>query len=254
MTPNRLLLWKRYFSFPTIIVFAAILFCLSLTSCFPSSFEASYDSSNESEGGPSKLINGDDYGFNIALNWIGGGPNGSAPKSSAGDWIHTHAYTNDGIPASGFEGMSGPSADGKGQWLPATKLQFIQKGSKTDNSRTKLNYLEVVEDAMYQYTFADQSAVYGGLGPYIAYGLGGNVKSGSFKAAAFGGQDGYKRFDAGLHLTGGYQLPVGLYFALGYEFGLVNKSPAPDFTSRNRTFSIAVGYPLNKIFKGLNKK
>jgi hypothetical protein len=254
MNHYRLLAGKRHFSCRNIILFAGILFCLSVSSCLPDTIDASYDSSHEYEGGPSGVINSQNFGYNIAANWMFG-LDGFSKLSSAGDWTHTHAYTNDGIPAFDPADMADHSAPGSGQWQLASKLQFIQKGSKIDGSRTKLNYLEGVEDVRYKYNFADKSAIYGGLGPYIAYGIGGNVKGSGFKEAAFGGQDGYKRFDAGLHLAGGYQLPVGLYFGLAYELGLVDKSPTPDdYTSHNRTFSIEVGYPLDKIFKGLKKK
>jgi hypothetical protein len=180
MTPNRLLLWKRYFSCPVLIVIAAIFLCFSLPSCFPPMIEGSYDGSTEHEGGPSALVDRQDLGFNLAAEW-NLGLNGSGGERSAGDRVHTLVYDNDGIPTAGYPEMFDPHAAGNGKWLLATKLELIQKGSKFQDSRTRLNYLAVMEDARYQYTFGDQSAVFGGLGPYIAYGIGGNVKGPDLK-------------------------------------------------------------------------
>jgi len=46
----------------------------------------------------------------------------------------------------------------------------------------------------------------------------------------------------------------GLRFGLGYDLGLVNKSPAPDYTSRNRSFSIRVGYSVDNIIAAIKGK
>ncbi len=83
--------------------------------------------------------------------------------------------------------------------------------------------------------------------------------SGNKPSAAVGGNigiewmwgfssDGYKRFDAGLNLEPGYRLSNSLQFTLRYEFGLADLSTDPsDYTSRNRSFSINVGYSIKKI-------
>jgi hypothetical protein len=69
------------------------------------------------------------------------------------------------------------------------------------------------------------------------------------------GSDGYKRFDAGLHLTSGFRMASGLSFGIGYEWGIYDKSPTPsDFTSRNRTWSFNVGYSVDKIVGAFRKK
>jgi len=242
-----------------LLTFTVMIFTLiSLSSCFATEeVEGSYDISDEHETGPSDLTNSLDAGFNVAMNFTWGF-SGSTPGGHINNVDRGYFYGNDGIysndmQAGGGTWMPSAPAAGSGQYLWVSKLQLIQKGSKFESNRTKLNYFEAGQDIQYQYTYANQSAIFGGLGPYIAYGIGGNVKGPGFKEPAFGGTDGYKRFDAGLHLVGGYRLPSALYLSVAYEYGLVNKSPAPDFTSRNRTFSIAVGYPLDKIFKGLAK-
>ena len=52
---------------------------------------------------------------------------------------------------------------------------------------------------------------------------------------------------------GGYRLPSGLFFMLGYDYGLVNKSSQSDFTSKNRSFQLGVGYSIEKL-SGMGRK
>ena len=236
------------------LLYAALFICLlQLQSCAPSEkvMKGSFDISNEHEGGPSTLKNADDVGYNVGLellfglNGVGNAPihyESSGEPVQAGEVYSQENYNRETSPSS------------SGRFMLGTTLQLIRKGSKFEGSTTHLQYLEVLGDVIYEAPMKDGGTLFGGLGPYIGYGIGGNVSTGGTKFSAFGGDDGYKRFDAGLHLTAGYALPSTLQFSLGYEFGLVNKSPAPDFTSRNRTLSFNVGYSLNKIINGFRKK
>lgn len=204
----------------------------------PYDFEGSADMHNEHEGGPSANVNSLDAGFNLGMAVLL-----TVPQNISGHSDRVEMDVPDGyLPAKK-----------DGHFALSNKLEFIKKGSSFGGSHTHLNYLNIVEDVVYQYKMADNSNIMGGLGPYIGYGIGGKVTGGGFSESAFGGQ-GYKRFDAGLSLMGRYQLPSTLYFGLDYQFGLVNKSPAPDFTSRNRSLSINVGYSLDKILGNPGKK
>jgi len=234
------------------LLYAALFICLlNLQSCAPSEsvIQGSFDFSNEREGGVSKLKNGDDVGYNVALelnfglNGVGTGP---IQRESLGEPIRDGEV----YPRENF--AKEPSSSGK--FMLGTTLQLIRKGSKFQETKTHLQYIEVLGDVLYYAPMKSGGTLFGGLGPYIGYGIGGNVSAGGTKFSAFGGDDGYKRFDAGLHLTAGYALPSTLQFSLGYEFGLVNKSPADDFTSKNRTLSFNVGYSLEKIIHGFRKK
>jgi hypothetical protein len=99
--------------------------------------------------------------------------------------------------------------------------------------------------------------VFGGLGPYFAYGIGGsttssfNNQSSSFKS--FDSTTWLKRFDAGLGLTAGYEIPNSFSFRLAYDFGLANidRNSFSD-KAQNRGISLNIGYPLDKII-GENK-
>lgn len=210
---------------------AVILFLFSLTSCgTPAEIRASIDGANEHEGGASALNNHWDAAYNVGACFFLAKP--SSMKNSI-----ENEYTS----------------EKEGPIVFSGQVELAQKGSKFNESKTTLVYLDLIGDVLYEYSMVDNSALYGGLGPYIGYGLGGHVKTGGAKEPAFG-SDGYKRFDAGLHITAGYRLPVGLSFNLAYEYGFLNKSRFDDFTSRNRAFSFQVGYSIQKIFDAFTKK
>ena len=139
-------------------------------------------------------------------------------------------------------------------------LEYISKGAKNSDAGTTttlhLNYLEVPLTAAYNHELGNGDLVFGGLGPYFAYGIGGKIKSGSFHESSFGENDGgYKRFDAGLVFMAGYKMSMGLSADLTYDFGLVNIAYAStDIGSKNRALSLNIGYPLDKIFGNMKKK
>ncbi len=132
-------------------------------------------------------------------------------------------------------------------------------GGSTD--KTSLLYLEIPIYAIYYQNLANKGRVFGGIGPYIAYGLSGTFNSTtsgrSFSSPAFGTNGGFQRFDAGIALTAGYQLTNSLRFRLAYDLGLANIESGPSGTNGdktfNRTLSLNVGYPLEKL-AGLVKK
>jgi hypothetical protein len=197
----------------------------------PTQMKASYDIVNQKEGGNSAITHDAKGSFNLALMWrqaLGGASSG---KNDVGDFLPSKPSVNSGLSL-------------------GETFQFIQKGSKEQmgGGKETLNYLEVLIDVIYHYNLSS-GAVYGGLGPYIGYGIGGKFSGGGVSESSFGGTDGYKRFDAGLHGMVGYSFIMGLDVGVGYEFGLLNKAQGDsDFTSKNRAFSINVGYSLVKIF------
>lgn len=129
-------------------------------------------------------------------------------------------------------------------------IEFIQKGAK-DGTKTHLYYLEVPLYATYWANISAKGNIFGGVGPYIAYGIAGNVKSETTKVKAFDKNGDYKPFDAGLTLTGGYKIPNSFSFRVAYDFGLANilRNAGSD-KAKSRTISLNIGYPLNKLFKG----
>ncbi len=248
---NQTLFFERVISYcpgrRMLVVFAVLFFCLAQQSCVEDRelAEGSFDTSKTSEGGASATVDKDLFGWNVMHEWnigLGGySSKSSQSNSSSGGkaWL-PYDYT------------AAPAAAG-GSWRTANQIGLVQKGYKNDGTSVRMNYLEVSQKILYNYEMADKSSLYGGLGPYFAYGIGGKASGNGFSESTFGGEDGYKRFDAGLRIGVGYYMSSGLDFQLNYDLGLTNISPAPDFTSHTRSFGFSVGYSIPKIiaaFKG----
>lgn len=135
-------------------------------------------------------------------------------------------------------------------------LELIGKGGKIDDSgfseKLSLLYLEIPIHALYLHPLSNKKLLFGGLGPYFAYGVSGKVKDGNNSANAFDKANrGLKRFDAGLSLTAGCWLNNRIVASLRYDLGLANLSSDPQFTIiRNRSFGIEVGYSLGALKLG----
>ncbi|MDP4247168.1 MAG: hypothetical protein Q8932_15100 [Bacteroidota bacterium] len=213
-----------------------IIIAMTLISCVRPDFQVngSVDLSNEHEGGASALTNGDDLGYNVACGVLS-----SLPVNMG----HPNLSSDDAM----------ADADVDAGFGIYSQLEFIRKGSKFQDTHTHLNYLDLSGHVVYYKKMPDNRMIFGGLGPYIAHGLSGKASGNGFSENVFGVQDGYKRFDAGVSLVGQYRLPNTLSFGLGYEWALVNKSSAPDFTSRNRTLYFSVGYSLTKLLNRTKK-
>lgn len=121
-------------------------------------------------------------------------------------------------------------------------LEFIQKNSKYEGAKTRLNYLQVPILAIYTHDLSDDRKVFGGLGPYFAYGLGGKVKGDGFSEKAFDNEFGFKRFDAGLTFTAGYKFHKKWHVRLAYNLGLTNIEQESFDKTKNRSFSVSIGY------------
>jgi hypothetical protein len=128
-------------------------------------------------------------------------------------------------------------------------LEFIGKGAKLQagGGTIALNYLEIPIDALYHYTFGPGS-LYGGLGPYFAYGIGGKSIIGGYSQSSFSNGNFY-RFDAGIGFRLAYQLDMGIVFGLSYDLGLVNTAYSDQGAEyNNRCFSINAGYQIGRLF------
>jgi len=144
-------------------------------------------------------------------------------------------------------------------------LMYIRKGDKntssSSTSTTSLSYIEIPLNMVYKAALGKGFFMIG-LGPYLAYGISGSVKtvSGSltldqkitFKKAV-GSEDNllvpyYKPFDAGANLLVGYELEDGVFIQLDSQFGLLNINPEyKGFTddqssAKNTGFGLSLGY------------
>lgn len=142
-------------------------------------------------------------------------------------------------------------------------VQLIGKGSKTTyksgTSTTRMTYLEIPAYMIYNHDLpSNKGRLFGGVGFYLAYGLWGTIKDSDNtpSVSAFDKNLGYKRFDAGLAFTGGYQLPQGLRLSIAYELGLVNIDPFAGAYDKlkNRALSLNVAYSLHKVTALVKKK
>jgi hypothetical protein len=148
-------------------------------------------------------------------------------------------------------------------------LLFTTKGTKGTEDffgqqlegKLNLSYLELPLNFLYKPVLGSGKLIVG-LGPYVAYGIGGKLKleaageSGDmdvkFKNKVKNGDDMdkvyYKPFDAGANLLFGYEFSNRLSAQLNAQLGLVNINskydgvPEGDARSKNTGFGVSVGY------------
>ncbi|PSL49181.1 outer membrane protein with beta-barrel domain [Chitinophaga niastensis] len=133
--------------------------------------------------------------------------------------------------------------------------------SAKETMTVKLNYLEIPVNFLYKHEMGG-GKLFAGFGPYIAFGIGGKVKSTyevngqkqsnetkvkfDGKKDANDGNVHMKTLDAGANFTVGYELKGGFLVGVNYSLGLTNCTVAENSTSKNRYFGISVGYLLGK--------
>lgn len=133
-------------------------------------------------------------------------------------------------------------------------LLYAGKGGKDKNSDTKINlsYLELPLDFLFKPDIGNGNKFIVGVGPYVAYGIGGSVKGSTPSYDPFKSYNGtdasLKRFDAGANVQLGYEMPSGFNVGLNTDLGLVNALNHGDNNNsfRNTSFAVTVGY----TFKG----
>ena len=121
-------------------------------------------------------------------------------------------------------------------------LEFVQKNSKDEETKLRLSYLQVPVIAIYTYDLDDDTKVFGGLGPYFAYGIGGKIKGPGFSEKAFDNDFGFRRFDAGLSFTAGYKFNKKWSVRMAFDLGLANIEQESFDKTKNRCFSVNIGY------------
>ena len=142
-----------------------------------------------------------------------------------------------------------PLAD---EFFIGTGLLYAGKGGKDKDFdiKTNLSYLELPILFTYKPQVGTGHLVLG-VGPYLAYGIAGKHKTTlnnvEVDVKAFNDEAGdgkLNRFDAGGTLQVGYELPMGLYFGLNTDLGLVNIASVKenDNSFRNTSFGVSIGY------------
>ena len=124
-------------------------------------------------------------------------------------------------------------------------LYYTQRGGKDDKYKADLYCIEVPLLIKYGIQASDKIAVLPFLGPYFAYGVGGqreyiDVVNGGSK----GKESVYDKFlnrnDIGLKLGCGAEYNM-LYLEAGYQLGLANISDNDDNTTHANAFYINIG-------------
>ena len=131
-------------------------------------------------------------------------------------------------------------------WSIQPSLMISQKGGKSDlgeDGTVKYNpmYLEIPVLAAARFAIADNQNIVVKAGPYFAFGVAGKYKyDGVDEKEDVFGDDGWKRFDAGLGVGVAYEINK-FFVDLTGEFGLT-KIADGDGAPKNMNFSIGVGY------------
>jgi len=128
-----------------------------------------------------------------------------------------------------------------------TGLMLVGKGQKvgdgTFTETTSLWYLQVPVQVLYLHPMKSGKLLYGGLGPYFAYGLTGKIKDDTFSMNAFDkDRGGFRRFDTGLGLTVGGWVTDQLTVNFTYDLGLTNIGPDAFDKFYNRVLGLNVGF------------
>jgi hypothetical protein len=129
------------------------------------------------------------------------------------------------------------------------QLNVLAKNSSisegTDNVDINMTYVELPLNFVYT-----SNGFFAGVGPSIAFGVGGKFKSAGDEAdIKFDGKKDatddkvhLKGLDFGGQIIAGYKLPSGLFFNVLYNHGFSNISPESDETMKNKYFGFGIGY------------
>lgn len=141
-------------------------------------------------------------------------------------------------------------------------LLFTTKGAKDDRYDATLNlsYLELPLNFLYKPTLGTGKLILG-LGPYVAFGVGGKLKVGGqsenveFKSKvdynSTSDKPTFKRFDAGANFLFGYELSSRISAQFNAQLGLINIYPkienipsgfSDESKAKNTGFGISLGY------------
>jgi len=211
---------------------------------------------------------------------IQGGANMSFGKASTDykDPLFPSTITND--PKTGFYGgFVAEIPIGMLAFRP--ELNYIQMGSRTDvknflgdiqENKITLNYIQVPLNIVYKVPVG-AGHLFFGLGPTIALGVGGKnkmsypadpsdpdfnrtvdvrfdgKKSDDYENANDADRVHFKRFDVGANAIAGVQLPMGLFFKLGYYYNFMDINPDKDNADesdrasyKNRGLNVGIGF------------
>lgn len=140
----------------------------------------------------------------------------------------------------------------KGDFFIFSGLEYVVKGPKVDGGegngdRINLNYLQLPVHIAYKYELTPDLKLVADIGPYLAYGISGEIKYkaiGDYEAYEVDAFDdgAYKNFDLGVGLGVGMEVSR-INIRIGYDYGL---SKINEFQSivdmENSSIAFTVGY------------
>lgn len=152
------------------------------------------------------------------------------------------------------------------------ELNYTQKGTKITGiddgeaytDKYSFNYVDVPLNFSYNMKAGPGSLMFG-IGPMVGFGIGGKIKSTygpdtrEWKAKFDGKKDTndgnyhYKAIDFSLSSVVGYQLDMGPFISLGYNYGFNDIDPYDGYTWKNRSFYVKLGYTLGGASKTKKK-
>lgn len=136
-------------------------------------------------------------------------------------------------------------------------VEYTQKGAEWQNgNKVTLGYIDVPVNLLFKPSLGSSNVVVG-FGPYIGYGVNGNVKAnnGTERSVIFNDEYSlseaadlqYKRLDAGANVLAGVELSSGLSLTAKGQLGLKNINPDMGIANdqrkyRNTGFGLSLGY------------
>lgn len=170
-------------------------------------------------------------------------------KDSEGDKLENDLLT-------GFHaGVNAEIPIGTGLYVQPGVL-YTLKGAKNNDadSKVKISYIDVPVNLLYKPILGTGNMVLG-FGPYVGFGIGGKVESGSEErdiefdnTAEAPINPTFKRLDAGANFLAGYEFTNKLSFQINAQLGLVDINPKDpsrlnDETNwRNTGWGLSLGY------------
>jgi len=125
-------------------------------------------------------------------------------------------------------------------------VMFSMLGYKDDAGTNSLNYIQIPININYKFEVGP-GKLFLGLTPYFGYAMSGKNSDGS--SVTFGSNPtDIKAIDFGVGVNAGYELPMGLLFRAGYDYGMGNLTNISGATINNTNIHISVGY----LFGGSN--
>lgn len=191
---------------------------------------------------------GMEWGIRAGVNFPTYGLSGSdeqyTPFSSTS--FHLTGFVDIPIAQHKFYFQPGLSLQGKGSIIVSDR-----RGKVTQSTL----WLEVPMNFVARFAVVDGSGIFGGIGPYVAYGLSGNNNYDiswrrDHDEFAFGNEGTLKNLDYGVNIIAGYEFLNKMLVHVGYSLGLSDLRGAygnnnryfPEGKVTNRAISIGVGY------------